>query len=69
MLNHYVTTGDAVKVCSEEVLKSGSVTKSYIPKLSRYEIKTKDDVADPNEQHQPKKLKVFIYSVISYKYT
>lgn len=69
MLSHCVTIGDAVKVCSEEVLKSESVTKSYIPKLSPYKIETKDNTGDPDEQHQHKKLKVFIYSIISYTYT
>ena len=55
VITHYATTGDAAgEVCSEEVLESHNVTKSFVPKLLSSKFGTKGDQDRPDEQHPPK---------------
>ena len=48
-------TGDAGEVCSEEVLESRNVTKSFVPKLAPSTFdSSKGDQDRPDEQHPSK---------------
>ena len=54
VITHYAITGDAGEVCSEEVLESHNVTKSFVPKLSPSKFDTKGDQDRPDKQHPDK---------------
>ena len=48
-----IIIGGASEICTDEILESHSVTKSFVPKLSMTKFDTRDDQNFPDEQHPP----------------